>query len=1213
MPILSIAADGVPDQLIERVEGYVERYPEASVPRVLGNYLLDPNDEAVLEAVEEIVDEQESDSDDDDGSGAAYARVGRTDEYPAVFDERDYYVPTARDEVGRKRPRAPHQNDHSYPAEWHSRLSESERPETDLETVERMAKLEEFELDAMGWDLPEGGDTTLSVGAILPQDRPPVVERAALIDWDDVRDPETGRVHPVCAEFLRRYPGYADISVSGTGVHQLVLGGLGEHGGKFIAHIDDEPAFGVLDNGGGKDDWPQVEIYDGGRHIHMSGRLVEGAENELYDGQGLINELIDRFAETATAHPTAREITVTETVDGETVERTHEVTTEAEYTGPDPEEWDIPDDRCLEYHAAVEAHYHGHSSGHYWRVTGAAAAWGHKLEKKPEEIIEDLRSENKAGASSGFGGKTTSRVHSDWRRAESGRFKPHSKTGLARIGVLPARYAIEEEWDIPENPDDSRFIEACAPLDLDAEPVDVHAARREIVERLYESARDAETLSFDVHPAGTGKTTSHALAAARRGDTIVMTTPTHENCREFETDPVKPDGFLHLKGASQPREDRCMDAQVGDLECRDHPDGECPSMCPAYDYLTGEDRELFTRLCAAVGVRDAHFILDLDDREWHGDQCAWESQFDAIEHADRIVTVHDYLPLKSVQKGTVYVDDMQGFLESDDHLSAAALSSLAGRFRDLASHGGTLADTLDTLADVADGLSETTCGGPAGDVDLDALDPDIDIERPDSVRRINIHGLPSDTAEMLSRAVRTYYDTTHRRVRNGDWQGEPFDIAPFLAALATLGDEDLATAARIAARQPFDLDACPQNHDHDPLEPRNGRRVCPTCGWDESESPRAGAEFIHNPARLSSASVGNRSGDIAKPDHEADGVVCVSIPPSVALPNPERVVLLDATPRIRPAKLLFGVDESDDVEVLGERTYTLPNTHVTQVVDGAYHRGTILADHSTTADRLQDALDEIADRHDQPLVIAMRAVLDELAIPDGCKTRHYGALRGLNETECDAVMCIGALHPPETTIRSIADALAVGTDAFVGGDEYSSRRGAPNPPIWRKYRYQDDDGRGRAVATKGYNGVVGELFAKEREDEIEQATHRIRPILDEPDNPGHAYLLTNVPTETPIDTLTTINAIVDPQKIELGVSDPAAEFVGGIAEAVDDLEAFEGTRDDLSEIAEADTSDQTVQRWLKELQDAGFLELERTGFPSTDKYSATDELLSLFE
>lgn len=353
---------------------------------------------------------------------------------------------------------------------------------------------------------------------------------------------------------VERYPGYADISVSGTGIHQLVLGGLGDYGGKFIAYIDDEPAFDSLDEDEGEDDWPQVEIYDGGRHIHMSGRLLEGTENELYDGQDIIDELVERFEETATAHPTPTEITVTDTTeDGTTVQREVTIEVEAEYTGPDPDEWDIPEDRCLEYHAAVEAHYHGHSTGNFWRVTGAAAAWGHKLGKSPEEILADLLGADRDGTSAGYGGKTEGRVRYDWQRADSGAFEAPSRRTLATMGILPEDYATESS---------GVYYNAgtCTPLPLDREPYDRQERWDDLQGARYQEwlDRNRPTMIWG-DDAGSGKTTNAAIAAAIRERPHTVLFDKHEKAREFIVDDATPDGYFHLKGGEQPEHDCCMD------------------------------------------------------------------------------------------------------------------------------------------------------------------------------------------------------------------------------------------------------------------------------------------------------------------------------------------------------------------------------------------------------------------------------------------------------------------------------------------------------------------------------------------------------------------------------------------------------------------------------------------------------------------------------
>jgi primase-polymerase (primpol)-like protein len=82
-----------------------------------------------------------------------------------------------------------------------------------------------------------------------------------------VRDPETGEIHPVCAETLQQAGGYAEISQSGEGVHQFLFGEIPGGFSKFLRHIDDGPFVG--------DDLPMVEMYSSGRLVAMTGNHVE--------------------------------------------------------------------------------------------------------------------------------------------------------------------------------------------------------------------------------------------------------------------------------------------------------------------------------------------------------------------------------------------------------------------------------------------------------------------------------------------------------------------------------------------------------------------------------------------------------------------------------------------------------------------------------------------------------------------------------------------------------------------------------------------------------------------------------------------------------------------------------------------------------------------------------------------------------------------------
>jgi hypothetical protein len=92
----------------------------------------------------------------------------------------------------------------------------------------------------------------------------------AFVDGDDVRCPETGEVHPVFEAFLEHLGlTYADISVSGAGVHAVYLGSLPEGVKQAVWEIDDEPW-------GANDDIPAIEIYDGKHVCIATGEHVPG-------------------------------------------------------------------------------------------------------------------------------------------------------------------------------------------------------------------------------------------------------------------------------------------------------------------------------------------------------------------------------------------------------------------------------------------------------------------------------------------------------------------------------------------------------------------------------------------------------------------------------------------------------------------------------------------------------------------------------------------------------------------------------------------------------------------------------------------------------------------------------------------------------------------------------------------------------------------------
>jgi hypothetical protein len=122
------------------------------------------------------------------------------------------------------------------------------------------------------------------------------------VDGDDVRDPETGNVHP---EFVRILDAlgvsYADVSTSGAGVHVMYRGELPDRVKQATFQIDDG-AFGANDEG----DLPAVEIYDGKHVCVATGDHVVGTGTEVreWDADGL-RDVLDEYDQLRTHTPSA--------------------------------------------------------------------------------------------------------------------------------------------------------------------------------------------------------------------------------------------------------------------------------------------------------------------------------------------------------------------------------------------------------------------------------------------------------------------------------------------------------------------------------------------------------------------------------------------------------------------------------------------------------------------------------------------------------------------------------------------------------------------------------------------------------------------------------------------------------------------------------------------------------------------------------------------
>jgi putative DNA primase/helicase len=340
-----------------------------------------------------------------------------------------------RDAKPTKQPVAAYDTGHARPVRWHSGLSDDEHPSTEFD-------------DVVDWDgLRIGAEikassrvisTELGIGIIIPvgggEGKP-----VTLLDWDDVRDPETEEIHPVCAEALRKYDGFAEISQSGEGIHQFIIGEIPGGLSKFLRHIDDEPFVG--------DDLPMLEMYCSGRLTAMTGTHVSGCGTDVVEDQGLIDDLCWEFGTADNNSPG----TPTDPFGGErddssdTETPSHSEVGEAlreavKYDGPHPDDWDIPDEWSLRYAAVIRAREDGgNASIANWELNGYAGALGYHMGRSLDDIIADLD----AVCDDDDVRREVRQAH---RKAEAGNYEPPSKATLANRGLLPDDCAEEPGW-----------------------------------------------------------------------------------------------------------------------------------------------------------------------------------------------------------------------------------------------------------------------------------------------------------------------------------------------------------------------------------------------------------------------------------------------------------------------------------------------------------------------------------------------------------------------------------------------------------------------------------------------------------------------------------------------------------------------------------------------------------------------------------------------
>ena len=375
----------------------------------------------------------------------------REEVYPSKLRSREWWINWVKalpfdggevdtDATPTKQPVAPYDTGHGRPVRWHSGLDDDEHPATEF-------------LDVIEWDgLALGTDIEthervvsdeIGIGIIIPvgggEQR-----QITLLDWDDVREPETGDIHPVCAEALRRCDGFAEISQSGEGIHQFVFGEIPGGLSKFLRHIDDEPFVG--------DSLPMLEMYNSGRVCAMTGDHVAGTGQDVADGQDMIDDLCREFGLADNNSPGVPTDPFGRRVDPDCDVPSHEETAEAmreavAYDGDDPAQWDVPDDEPIAYHAVLRARERSDelASTANWELLGYAAALAYHNDISREQLLADL--EAHPTPQYGFDeGRARKEIRGVWRKAESGNHEPPAMRTLVNKGLLPDDYDEPRGW-----------------------------------------------------------------------------------------------------------------------------------------------------------------------------------------------------------------------------------------------------------------------------------------------------------------------------------------------------------------------------------------------------------------------------------------------------------------------------------------------------------------------------------------------------------------------------------------------------------------------------------------------------------------------------------------------------------------------------------------------------------------------------------------------
>jgi len=198
----------------------------------------------------------------------------KSDTYPDDLLDVVQWLAWKPTDDGRKVPRAPYEN-----TDWPDKFVSAQDPDvwTDFETAREWVE------SLSGYGLAFN----------IPNKNADVDDEHVLIDYDDARDPETGRIHPAVRDHIQRAGSYADVSTSGTGVHIFCRGELPDGVKAVEAPLPEADGF----------EDAEIEVYDAGRYSAMTGDHIAATPTETTDSQVFLEDLAEEFATVAEGTP----------------------------------------------------------------------------------------------------------------------------------------------------------------------------------------------------------------------------------------------------------------------------------------------------------------------------------------------------------------------------------------------------------------------------------------------------------------------------------------------------------------------------------------------------------------------------------------------------------------------------------------------------------------------------------------------------------------------------------------------------------------------------------------------------------------------------------------------------------------------------------------------------------------------------------------------